>query len=449
MKSTLTDVRCSVFDRIVCAVDGSVASLAAARQAGVLRSGSGTIELVGVVEPSAGGYSIYGGPAIVSEAETSLAAELSEARLVCPGASSELLQGRTSGRLLERLIEGNATLVAVGASSRNRGIGTIRGSVTTAMLHRARSSVLVARSSSAPDSFPRSVVVGYDGSKGADAALSAGRDLAARFAAILRVIAAGDAVGVGSDALAGLSLERDERGALEALLDASKGADLVVVGSRGLHGLHALGSISERVGHQAACSVLVVRESPLHDSTLHTAPPGSRASRRASWPGLVSESSTTKKPATETIDFLTRERQTILEAAETMLIQAHLQHYDAAGELEIKGRLRELFDRLLESLEKQDLTPVVTHAHRIAEERFTSGYDLSEVQIALNALEAAIWARVFSAVEPDQFARTLGLVSTILGAGKDALARKYVSLATDTHTPSLNLRALFAGTDGT
>lgn len=153
-------------------------------------------------------------------------------------------------------------------------------------------------------------------------------------------------------------------------------------------------------------------------------------------------------PARKTIDFLTRERRTILGAAETTLTQTHLQHYDAAGELEIKRRLEGLLDHLLESLATQDVTPVVAHAQQIAEERFTSGFDLSEVQTAFNALEAAIWTRVFTALEPDRFAQALGLVSTTLGAGKDALARKYVSLATDTHAPSLDLRALFAGTDG-
>ncbi len=48
--------------------------------------------------------------------------------------------------------------------------------------------------------------------------------------------------------------------------------------------------------------------------------------------------------------------------------------------------------------------------------------------------------------EPTHYAETLGHVSTILGAGKDALARRYVSLATDTRAPSLDLRALFTGT---
>jgi nucleotide-binding universal stress UspA family protein len=47
------------------------------------------------------------------------------------------------------------------------------------------------------------------------------------------------------------------------LLDASVESDLLVVGSRGLHGPRALGSVSERVGHRALCSVLVVRETPI------------------------------------------------------------------------------------------------------------------------------------------------------------------------------------------
>ena len=36
-------------------------------------------------------------------------------------------------------------------------------------------------------------------------------------------------------------------------------ADLIIVGSRSLRAFEALGSVSERVAHQAHCSVLVVR----------------------------------------------------------------------------------------------------------------------------------------------------------------------------------------------
>jgi nucleotide-binding universal stress UspA family protein len=46
---------------------------------------------------------------------------------------------------------------------------------------------------------------------------------------------------------------------VDTLVDLAEEADLLVVGSRGLHGPRALGSVSERVGHQAPCSVLVIR----------------------------------------------------------------------------------------------------------------------------------------------------------------------------------------------
>jgi len=48
-----------------------------------------------------------------------------------------------------------------------------------------------------------------------------------------------------------------------ALLAAAADADLLVLGSRGLHGLKALGSVSERLAHRAHSSVLVVRRPAL------------------------------------------------------------------------------------------------------------------------------------------------------------------------------------------
>ena len=53
--------------------------------------------------------------------------------------------------------------------------------------------------------------------------------------------------------------EPHEARALDTLAVASESADLIVVGSRGLRGMRALGSLSERIAHEASCSVLVVR----------------------------------------------------------------------------------------------------------------------------------------------------------------------------------------------
>jgi hypothetical protein len=148
-------------------------------------------------------------------------------------------------------------------------------------------------------------------------------------------------------------------------------------------------------------------------------------------------------PHPETVRFLTAERRAIVDAA---VADVASRHYDAAGALEVRQRIESLFDCILGSLAIGDVAPIVAHAQQIAGERFDAGYDLAEVQAAFNAFEAAVWARVVAVLPPERYARTLGLVTTILGEEKDALARTYVSRATDAHAPSLDLRTLFAGT---
>ena len=98
-------------------------------------------------------------------------------------------------------------------------------------------------------------------------------------------------------------------------------------------------------------------------------------------------------------------------------------------------------------MKERNLGPMIAHADTVARERFASGFDLWEVQTAFNVLEETIWQRILAEMPAGEFARALGLVSTILGAGKDALARRYVALATKTRAPSLNLQSLFSGTE--
>jgi hypothetical protein len=150
----------------------------------------------------------------------------------------------------------------------------------------------------------------------------------------------------------------------------------------------------------------------------------------------------------ETAAFLAGEREAIVREAEGALVRLHERHYESLGDAALKQRLDALYDQLVSAVSTRDLSQVVAYAGDIAEERFDAGYDLSEVQAAFNALEAATWRSVLAHLEAADLAEALGLVSTVFGAAKDALGRRYVSLATQTRAPSLDLRALFAGTDG-
>jgi nucleotide-binding universal stress UspA family protein len=195
----------------------------------------------------------HGAAALPSPDEQEIRRRLELAADVGGGGTTRIVRGQPTRRLPDDLARSDATLVAVGAKGTGRATGILIGSVTTALLHDAPCSVLVARK--ALDDFPEAIVVGYDGSEPSRGAVAAARDLAERTGALLRILAAGE------EATAGVlpdEVEVDDRPPLLALVEASKDVDLVVVGRRGLRGLRALGSVSERLGHEAQCSVLVV-----------------------------------------------------------------------------------------------------------------------------------------------------------------------------------------------
>jgi hypothetical protein len=128
--------------------------------------------------------------------------------------------------------------------------------------------------------------------------------------------------------------------------------------------------------------------------------------------------------------------------------RAHLKHYEEAGKEHIRARLKALCVLCTRGVKERNLGPMIAHADEIARERFSAGYDLWEVQTAFNVLEEVIWTRIIKELPPADYAEALGLVSTILGTGKDTLARRYVSLASKSKAPSLDLKALFNGTGG-
>ncbi|MDQ1425434.1 MAG: hypothetical protein QOD72_2932 [Acidimicrobiaceae bacterium] len=147
----------------------------------------------------------------------------------------------------------------------------------------------------------------------------------------------------------------------------------------------------------------------------------------------------------DVIEVLTSEGDAILSSAVLALERSHLRHYTEAGPEATRERLGKLFALVVASITERDLVPMIDYANQIANDRFADGFDIREVQTAFNVLEEAIWDRVVDSIPPRDLAQAIGMVGTVLGTGKDALARSYVSLASHQHVPSLDLSALFRG----
>jgi hypothetical protein len=144
-------------------------------------------------------------------------------------------------------------------------------------------------------------------------------------------------------------------------------------------------------------------------------------------------------------EYLHDHADEIISTAVASMRKSHLRHYEAAGEEHIHQRIKALFTLTVRGVKERNLGPMVAHAGTIALERFNAGYDLWEVQTAFNVLEETLWQHILKGIPAGQYAEALGLVSTVIGAGKDALARSYVSLASKSRAPSLNLEGLFTG----
>jgi len=240
-----------VFARVLVGIDGSEQALEAARQAAILQDVEGRLTLLSAwdLAPSIIGGTGTGVPYYYDEtiqkghSENAL---LAAREYVAPYTApiGKLTRGTAWDQLLREIERDEDTLVAVGSSGLGRLRGIVEGSVATELIHKAPCSILVARQ--AGDGFPQRIVVGVDGSPQSAAAYAVADYLAQRFEAQLTTVAAAH-----DDTL-------DEPAG--ALVTASENADIVIVGSRGLHGLKALGSVSERVAHRAKCSALVVRE---------------------------------------------------------------------------------------------------------------------------------------------------------------------------------------------
>jgi nucleotide-binding universal stress UspA family protein len=218
---------------------------------------------------------------VAAREAASLAARVAEpggvARIV---AVRSLGNGGPAGRLLEEIRRAGATLAVVPAPGHSRAVGIASGAVATFALHEAPCSVLVARE---PSRHARGgIVVGVDGSPESELALAAAHELAERLGRPLRAVVGTRHAHVDIDAAraAAPALEEQQADAVDLLADLSESADLLVVGSRGLRGVRSLGSVSERVAHEARCPVLVVR------APVETSPP--RGARRER--GLASTS---------------------------------------------------------------------------------------------------------------------------------------------------------------
>jgi len=144
------------------------------------------------------------------------------------------------------------------------------------------------------------------------------------------------------------------------------------------------------------------------------------------------------------IDYLNENSDRLISETEQKLKHAHLRFYDNYNSRRLRDRLRTLHENINDSISEQRLDPMITYMDNTAAKRFNEGCNLSEVQSALDAAEEVLWENIVRDLPLLLLAENLGLITTVLGAARDAAALKYVTLATQTKVPNVDLCMLNA-----
>jgi nucleotide-binding universal stress UspA family protein len=257
------------FRSILCVIHSGAASNEAVAQAALLAGPGTELSFLAV----AGGEHNGGEESAADDSSVQRSLEQAEALAAERGvrASARIVRGANPSRLLLDASAG-ADLLVVGGPDDARPGDVVLGSTASSAVHAAELPVLVARRPPEGRNFPCDILVATDGSPDSRRGVElAGKIAGAHDSRIALVhISEGrsqphralveDAVALRQEGIEPVTIEEFGNPA-EQVAEAARHerVSLLVVGSRGLGGARRLGSVGERLAHEARCSVLVAR----------------------------------------------------------------------------------------------------------------------------------------------------------------------------------------------
>jgi nucleotide-binding universal stress UspA family protein len=254
------------FSSILCGVEGDPPSGEALRQAIALAQGGAELHLV-AVSPTR---------RIRRHSNEQLQQRLEEAALQAldsgVSVSARLVSAPHASDFLLPESE-NHDLLVLGGKERTRRAGIALDSTASRAAHETRGPLLIARKPAGRGRFPEEILLALDGSPGSWTPARTAAAIAASFDAKLEVLHVAERAH--PERSEAVEAQVNEIGEIygrrpplakvgghptQAIVERARERSpaLLVCGRRGLHGVRALGSVSERVVHRAPCSVLLV-----------------------------------------------------------------------------------------------------------------------------------------------------------------------------------------------
>ncbi len=128
------------------------------------------------------------------------------------------------------------------------------------------------------------------------------------------------------------------------------------------------------------------------------------------------------------LDLLYNKPDQVLLDATNSLLRAHLPHYEKFKESDINERYKKLLISITKCVEKNSCNELASYMDKLSDERFSMGFEPTEVQVAINIFEEALWKNISDLVDGDKQISAMKLITGIISRAKQEMLGEYAIL---------------------
>lgn len=129
------------------------------------------------------------------------------------------------------------------------------------------------------------------------------------------------------------------------------------------------------------------------------------------------------------LELIYNKPELILQESTNALMRVQLPHYSKFRVEEIHKKYSNLLLALTKCVENKKCDDMLSYMDLISDERFASGFEAEEIQIALNIFEEALWKNIQKYVDPQNHYSAKKQVTGIIDKAKEELLDEYVTLS--------------------
>ena len=129
------------------------------------------------------------------------------------------------------------------------------------------------------------------------------------------------------------------------------------------------------------------------------------------------------------LELIYNKPELILQESTNALMRVQLPHYSKFRVEEINKKYSNLLLALAKCIENKKCDDMISYMDLISDERFASGFEAEEVQIALNIFEEALWKNIQKYVDPQNHYSAKKQVTGIIDKAKEELLDEFVTLS--------------------